>query len=40
MIMTIRRISIIYVAILFETNSFGKVKSIEEKISEAMNGIN
>ena len=40
MIMTIRRISITFVAILFATISFGQVKSIDERIGEAMNGSN
>lgn len=40
MIMTIRRISITFVALLFATISFGQVKSIDERIGEAMNGSN
>ena len=36
--MTIR--SITFVAILFATSSFGQVKSIDERIGEAMNGSN
>lgn len=32
MIMTIRRISITFVALLFATISFGQVKSIDERI--------
>ena len=38
--MTIRRISITFVAILFSTISFRQVKSIDERIGEAMNGSN
>jgi len=38
--MTIRRISITFVALLFATISFGQVKSIDERIGEAMNGSN
>ena len=38
--MTIRRISITFVALLFATISFGQVKSIDERIAEAMNGSN
>lgn len=38
--MTIRRISIAFVALLFATISFGQVKSVDERIGEAMNGSN
>ena len=38
--MTIRRISITFVAILFATISFGQIKSIDERIGETMNGSN
>ena len=38
--MTIRRISITFVAVLFATISFGQVKSIDERIGEAMNSSN
>ena len=38
--MTIRRISITFVALLFATISFGQVKSIDERIGEAMNSSN
>ncbi len=38
--MTIRSISITFVALLFATISFGQVKSIDERIGEAMNGSN
>ena len=38
--MTIRRISITFVALLFATISFGQVKNIDERIGEAMNSSN
>ena len=34
----IKKISITFVALLFATISFGQVKSIDERIAEAMNG--
>lgn len=36
----IKKISITFVAILFATISFGQVKSIDERIGEALNGSN
>lgn len=36
----IKKISITFVALLFATISFGQVKSIDERIGEAMNGSN
>ena len=36
----IKRISITFVALLFATISFGQVKSIDERIGEAMNSSN
>ena len=38
--MMIKKISITFVAIIFATSSFGQVKSIDERIGEAMNGSN
>ena len=36
----IKKISITFVAIIFATSSFGQLKSIDERIGEAMNGSN
>ena len=38
--MMIKKISITFLAIIFATSSFGQVKSIDERIGEAMNGSN
>ena len=38
--MMIKKISITFVALLFATISFGQVKSIDERIGEAMNSSN